>query len=64
MRSFACQTQLICVLPLFLAGPAAADGKGLEGVETKILAKLCGAESFAGGSQEPPVSGKHLCLLN
>ncbi|KAF2977448.1 hypothetical protein EK904_000959, partial [Melospiza melodia maxima] len=40
-----------------LIAPAAADGKGLEGVETKILAKLCGAESSGAGSQEPPVSG-------
>lgn len=38
-------------------GPAAAYRKGLEGVETKIFAKLCGAESSEGGSQEPPVSG-------
>ncbi|KAJ7412404.1 hypothetical protein WISP_96941 [Willisornis vidua] len=37
--------------------PAAADRKGLEGVETKVFAKPCGAEFFGGGSQEPPGSG-------
>ena len=48
----------MCALPLFLAGPAAADRKGLEGVETTTFAKLCGAEFFGGGSQEPAISGK------
>lgn len=47
----------------FLAGRAAADRKGLESVETATSAKLCGAELPGGGSQEPPISGKHLGLL-
>lgn len=59
----AARVHLICVLPFFLAGPAAADRKGLEGMETTILTELCGAELFGGRSQELTVPGKHLRLL-
>lgn len=36
-------------------GPAAADRKGLESMETTIFTKLCSAEVFGGRSQEPTV---------
>ncbi|XP_032863722.2 uncharacterized protein C1orf167 homolog isoform X2 [Tyto alba] len=47
----------VVILARVLAGPAAADRKGLEGVETTTFAKLCGAEFLGGGSQEPTISG-------
>lgn len=39
---------LICALPFFLAGPAAADRKGLESMETSVFTKLCSAEVSGG----------------